>query len=98
MSPLTSKGSNFADCLGAMRLPFLTATTFSALLGPAVAYNLTGRFNLLYFVLAFVGAALANIGTNLANDYFDHTSRDDWVNKTPTQFSGGSRYIQEGPT
>ncbi len=96
MSLPTKGGNKLAYWLGAMRLPFLTATTFSALLGPAVAYSLTGRFNLFYFVLAFFGAGLANVGTNLANDYFDHTSRDDWVNKTPTQFSGGSRYIQEG--
>jgi 1,4-dihydroxy-2-naphthoate octaprenyltransferase len=35
-------------------------------------------------------------GANLANDYFDHTSRNDWVNKNPTPFSGGSRVIQNG--
>ena len=35
-------------------------------------------------------------GANLTNDYFDHISRNDWVNKNPTPFSGGSRYIQQG--
>jgi len=35
-------------------------------------------------------------GANMTNDYFDHTSRNDWVNQNPTPFSGGSRYIQQG--
>jgi 1,4-dihydroxy-2-naphthoate polyprenyltransferase len=35
-------------------------------------------------------------GANLANDYFDHISGNDWANKNPTPFSGGSRFIQEG--
>lgn len=37
-----------------------------------------------------------NAGTNLANDYFDHKSRADDINKEVTPFSGGSRVIQEG--
>ena len=32
----------------------------------------------------------------MANDYFDHISRNDWLNRNPTPFSGGSRYIQQG--
>jgi 1,4-dihydroxy-2-naphthoate octaprenyltransferase len=35
-------------------------------------------------------------GANMANDYFDHTSRNDWLNQNPTPFSGGSRFIQQG--
>jgi len=31
----------------------------------------------------------------MANDYFDHLSGNDWANKNPTPFSGGSRFIQD---
>ena len=35
-------------------------------------------------------------GTNLANDYGDHLSRNDEWNKVPSPFNGGSRVIQAG--
>jgi 1,4-dihydroxy-2-naphthoate octaprenyltransferase len=35
-------------------------------------------------------------GANIASDYFDHISRNDWLNKNVTPFSGGSRFIQDG--
>jgi len=35
-------------------------------------------------------------GANIANDYFDHTSRNDWLNTNVTPFSGGSQLIQQG--
>jgi 1,4-dihydroxy-2-naphthoate octaprenyltransferase len=35
-------------------------------------------------------------GANIANDYFDHISGNDWANKNVTPFSGGSRFIQQG--
>ena len=48
------------------------------------------------FWLALLGAILAQAGTNLANDYGDHTSRNDEYNKVPSPFNGGSRIIQAG--
>ena len=35
-------------------------------------------------------------GANMANDYFDHISGNDWKNNNVTPFSGGSRSIQQG--
>ena len=35
-------------------------------------------------------------GANMANDYFDHLSGNDWKNNNVTPFSGGSRSIQDG--
>ena len=43
-----------------------------------------------------MGLVAVHGGTNLANDYIDHVTRDDWLNLTPTPFSGGSRVIQDG--
>jgi 1,4-dihydroxy-2-naphthoate octaprenyltransferase len=77
-----------------IRAPFLTASIVPVILGTAIAWNQFHLFNLLYFSLALIGVCLCHIGTNVANDYFDHTSGDDEANKTPTPFSGGSRMIQ----
>lgn len=82
--------------LKAMRLPFLTATIVPVSFGSIVAWHNTGGFIWLRFWLVLFGASLIHIGTNLANDYFDHLSGADIANAHPTPFSGGSRMIQDG--
>jgi len=79
-----------------IRAPFLTATIAPILLGSAIAYNQFDTFNWSIFWLVFVGALFAHIGTNVINDYFDHTSRNDEMNKLFSPFNGGSRAIQSG--
>ena len=79
-----------------IRAPFLTATIAPILLGSAIAYNEFGTFDWSIFWLVFVGALFAHIGTNVINDYFDHTSRNDEMNKLFSPFNGGSRGIQSG--
>ena len=88
--------SRFKVWLRAIRAPFFTATVVPVILGAAVAWHRTGLFNWGYFWLTLVGIIFMHTGTNLANDYFDHTSGNDEGNKTITPFSGGSRVIQEG--
>lgn len=78
-----------------IRAPFFTATVVPVVLGAVIAWYHTAEFNWFYFWLTLVGIILCHAGTNIANDYFDHTSRNDWVNQTPTPFSGGSRVIQK---
>jgi 1,4-dihydroxy-2-naphthoate octaprenyltransferase len=80
----------------AMRAPFFTASAVPVLVGTALAFNLTGRFNLYKFILVLIGVPLFNAGTNLANDYYDHKTGNDEMNTRVTPFSGGSRVIQEG--
>lgn len=82
--------------LKAMRLPFLTATIVPVSFGSIIAWHNTGGFIWLKFWLVLFGASLIHIGTNLANDYFDHLSGADIANAHPTPFSGGSRMIQDG--
>ncbi len=82
--------------LKAMRLPFLTATIVPVTFGSLIAWHDSGGFIWMRFWLAILGAALIHIGTNLANDYFDHLSGVDEANSHPTPFSGGSRVIQDG--
>ena len=80
----------------ACRPKFLVASAAPILVGSFLAYATTGSFNLGLFILALSAIMALQAGANMANDYFDHISGNDWVNKNPTPFSGGSRYIQQG--
>jgi 1,4-dihydroxy-2-naphthoate octaprenyltransferase len=79
----------------ALRPKFLVASAAPVLVGSALAFATAGTFSLHLFILALLAITALHSGSNMANDYFDHISRNDWVNKNPTPFSGGSRYIQQ---
>ncbi|MFQ5950883.1 MAG: 1,4-dihydroxy-2-naphthoate octaprenyltransferase [Candidatus Geothermarchaeales archaeon] len=81
--------------LRATRLPFLVATWIPVLLGTAFA-AFSGFLDLNLFILTLLGASLAHLGVNTANDFFDYRQGADMVNVTPTPYSGGSRVIQYG--
>lgn len=87
---------SFKVWLKATRIPFLTATIIPVALGSIVAWYDTGSFVWMRFWLVMLGAILIHIGTNLANDYFDHLEGCDKANFNLTPFSGGSRVIQDG--
>jgi 1,4-dihydroxy-2-naphthoate octaprenyltransferase len=79
------------------RAPFFTAAVVPVCLGGAIAWARTGAFNLWYFLLTLVGAVCLHAGTNMTNDYFDHTWGSDEVNtEFANPFTGGSRLIQMG--
>ncbi|GMQ75158.1 MAG: hypothetical protein BMS9Abin01_0403 [Gammaproteobacteria bacterium] len=86
----------------AVRAPFFTASLVPVLLGAVIAHadlvrsGQAAMWIWKIFWLALLGAVLAQAGTNLANDYGDHTSRNDEYNKVPSPFNGGSRVIQAG--
>ena len=86
----------------AVRVPFLTATLVPVVLGGVIAYGslssagASEAWSWPTFWWVLLGALLAQVGTNTANDYFDHTSRNDEVNKLYNPFTGGSRMIQAG--
>ncbi len=80
----------------ATRPTFLTASAAPILVGTALAFATTSSFNPLLFALALLAVITIHAGANMTNDYFDHTSKNDWLNKNPTPFSGGRRYIQQG--
>ena len=80
-----------------MRLPFLTATFVPLLVGAAVANFLGYDVSWGWLGLTILGGSLLHIGTNTANDYFDHTSGTDEANYNyMVPYSGGSRSIQMG--
>jgi 1,4-dihydroxy-2-naphthoate octaprenyltransferase len=80
-----------------LRAPFLTGTLVSIFLGTAIAWTRNNVFNFGFFLLALLGGIFLHLGANVANDYFDHKSGNDEVNKEFIRpFSGGSRTIQLG--
>lgn len=70
--PLTTgtQPGRFKAWLIAFRLPTLSAAIVPVLVGSAAAAEI-GYFRPLPFVAALIAALLIQIGTNLANDYFD---------------------------
>jgi 1,4-dihydroxy-2-naphthoate octaprenyltransferase len=80
----------------ASRPKFLVASAAPVLVGSAAGYAVTGAFQPILFILALLAIMLLHCGANITNDYYDHLSGNDWVNKNPTPFSGGRRFIQEG--
>ena len=77
------------------RAPFFASLVASVLVGTAIAWR-EGLFHWGYFLLTLVGIICINAGLNMSNDYFDHLSGNDEMNRELTPFSGGSRTIQEG--
>jgi 1,4-dihydroxy-2-naphthoate octaprenyltransferase len=78
----------------AIRAPFFSATIMAAVIAGALAYS-EGKFSWLYLFSAIFIIAGSNCGINLINDYFDHKSKNDELNKYFGPFSGGSRVIQD---
>lgn len=80
----------------AARPQFFTATIIPIALGAAIAWNRTGVLNWSLFWLTLIGGIFIHAGLDYSNDYYDYKTGNDVVNKTPTPFSGGSRFLREG--
>lgn len=77
-----------------LRLPFLVVTAGAVFIGTAFACWESGQFNIVLFLLTFVGACFLHISCNVANDYFDFKSGNDALNRNAlVPFSGGSRMV-----
>jgi 1,4-dihydroxy-2-naphthoate octaprenyltransferase len=80
-----------------LRLPFLVVSAGAVFVGTAFAWKNTGQFNLVFFLLTFLGACFLHIACNVANDYFDFKSGNDALNLSGmVPFSGGSRMVLDG--
>ena len=78
-----------------LRAPFFTASVVPILVGTALAYSAGFAASPVIFALALFSMIAFQAGANISNDYFDHLSRNDWLNENATPFSGGSRVIQQ---
>jgi len=78
-----------------LRAPFFTASIIPILLGAAVAYYIFNTIDWGYFILTLIGGIFLHAGANVINDYFDHLTQNDELNKEFVRpFTGGSRIIQ----
>jgi 1,4-dihydroxy-2-naphthoate octaprenyltransferase len=77
------------------RAPFFASLIISVLVGAAMAWS-EGALHAGYLILTLLGVVATNAGLNMSNDYYDHLSGNDEINRQLTPFSGGSRAIQEG--
>lgn len=82
--------------LTATRAPFFTASIIPALLGAAAALHDGYAVQPVLVALTVVGVVAAHAGANLANDFYDHLTGADWLNRYRTPFNGGSGVIQRG--
>ena len=80
----------------AMRAPFFTASAMSVVVGAACARYFESAWDWPRFAASLAGVVALHAGANLANDYYDHLSGNDWINRWHNAFSGGSRMIQDG--
>jgi 1,4-dihydroxy-2-naphthoate octaprenyltransferase len=78
-----------------LRAPFFTASALPVIVGTAVAFAGTEQFDIILFILSLFATVAIHAGANIANDYFDHISKNDWLNDNKTPFAGGSRMIQK---
>jgi 1,4-dihydroxy-2-naphthoate octaprenyltransferase len=79
------------------RAPFLTTTLVPVLVGGAVASLLGYTVDLGLLGLTMLSASLLHLGTNTANDYFDHRQgTDEATYDYLVGLTGGSRSIQMG--
>ncbi|MHA2056604.1 MAG: 1,4-dihydroxy-2-naphthoate octaprenyltransferase [Candidatus Thorarchaeota archaeon] len=91
------KPSKLRIWLSEMRAPFLTAAIVPVILGTCVAWASSGIFLLDVFLLTLIAGVFIHIGSNIANDYYDHQSGTDDINVDFVRpFTGGSRMIQRG--
>ncbi len=80
-----------------LRAEFLTASILPVTLATAAVRYDTGSWDLTLYLLTLAGVVFLHLGTNTANDYYDHISGADEANiEYARPFTGGSRLIQEG--
>ncbi|MEW6455415.1 MAG: 1,4-dihydroxy-2-naphthoate octaprenyltransferase [Acidobacteriota bacterium] len=80
-----------------LRAPFLTASVIPVLLGTSIAWYHLKKIDFISFILTLLGGVFLHLGCNIVNDYFDHKSLNDDINREFVRpFSGGSRMIQLG--
>ncbi len=81
--------------LDTVRAPFFTGVIVPVILGAVLAWHNGFHFHWGYFLLTLLGILSIHAGANTINDYFDHKSGNDEINREFVRpFTGGSRAIQ----
>ena len=81
------------ECIGSLRLPFITSSIIPFVFGSFLVFNTIDWPKFIFGLLAVV---FAHLGANLLNDYADSRSGCDWSDLKSYGFFGGSKLIQQG--
>ena len=76
------------------RFHFYPMAFMTYCLGNAIAYKITGMFDVSVFLLGYGVLFLIELSTILTNEYFDYET--DSLNKNYSMFTGGTRMLVEG--
>lgn len=83
--------------LATLRADFFPASAIPVVLGSLLALRHTGHWDGGLFLWTLAGIVFMHAAANVSNDYFDHLSGNDALNRTFIRpFTGGSRSVQEG--
>jgi 1,4-dihydroxy-2-naphthoate octaprenyltransferase len=81
----------------AFRYHFVPPSFLPAILGAVVAWSISGRFSLGYFVVATFAVVLNHIALNMTDDYYDYMqSVDRAAGRLENPYSGGSGLLTSG--
>jgi 1,4-dihydroxy-2-naphthoate polyprenyltransferase len=96
-TPAAYEGRHLRQYVDATRPPFLTVSVVAVLLGLSGAWFDGVTIQWWVFLLAGLGAVLAQAAANVLNDYYDALNGTDAANTQRVfPFTGGSRFIQNG--
>lgn len=81
----------------AFRYHFVPPSFLPAILGAVIAWSITGRFSLGYFVVVTLAVTLNHIALNMTDDYYDYKqSVDRAAGHVENPYSGGSGLLTSG--
>jgi 1,4-dihydroxy-2-naphthoate octaprenyltransferase len=81
----------------AFRYHFVPPSFLPAILGAVIAWSISGRFSLGYFVVVVLAVTLNHIALNMTDDYYDYKqSVDRAAGHVENPYSGGSGLLTSG--
>lgn len=89
--------SNRPPLIKMIRAPFLSSIISPLIAGTLLAVIITGRFELLNFVVVLIMGICLHIATNVYNDIYDTKQGTDKINVNRNEFSGGSGVLVDHP-
>ncbi len=79
------------------RAPFLSSIISPIVFGSLLAVYLTGKLELINFIIVFFLGVCLHVATNVYNDIYDTLQGTDKINVHRNEFSGGSGVLVDSP-
>lgn len=92
-----TKPNPLANWWQAFRFHFVPPSFLPAILGGVIAWSITAKFSVLYFMVTVIGVTINHIALNMTDDYFDYQhSVDRAKDREKNPYSGGSGTLTSG--